>query len=167
MRSIVRAESNDLEQCVSILFDSEIGRNYYPRREMLKAELERGLEQDKLYVMKCTEAALSTGADIQGVIWYQPEGIFHAFPYLHMIAVKRECQGKGIGTELLDFFEHDALVNGRNKMRTKVFLTVADFNGGAEALYLRRGYGKLCEIDGLFRKGVTEKLLMKTVAAKK
>lgn len=48
-------------------------------------------------------------------------------------------------------------------MRAKVFLTVADFNENAEALYLRRGYSKLCEFEGLFRKGVTERLMMKMV----
>lgn len=93
------------------------------------------------------------------------EGIFHSFPYLHMIAVRDDLRGRGIGTELMDFFERDALENGRNKLRTKVFLTVADFNPAAEAMYEHRGYVGLCELPGLFRRRVTEKLMMKTVTA--
>ena len=76
------------------------------------------------------------------------EGIFHSFPYLHMIAVRDDLRGRGIGTELMDFFE-----------------TVADFNPTAEAMYEHRGYVGLCELPGLFRRRVTEKLMMKTVTA--
>lgn len=82
-----------------------------------------------------------------------------------MIAVKKDYRSKGIGTELMNFFEQDVLVSGRSSLRAKVFLTVADFNENAEALYLRRGYNKLCEIESLFRKGVAEKLMMKVVTS--
>ncbi|WP_313582485.1 GNAT family N-acetyltransferase [Lacrimispora sp.] len=30
------------------------------------------------------------------------EGAFHAFHYLHLIAIKEEYRGKGIGKKLLD-----------------------------------------------------------------
>lgn len=167
MTSIVRAEIDDLEQCVDILFESELGRNYYPRRELLEIAVKKGLDEDKIYVKKDPEGGESSGAEVVGVIWYQLEGIFHTFPYLHMIAVKEGHYRKGIGTELMDYFEQDVLFSGQNHLRTKVFLTVADFNEAAENLYLRRGYSKLCEIKGLFRKGVTEKFMMKIVTADK
>lgn len=93
------------------------------------------------------------------------EGMFHSFPYLHMIAVKEDCRGQGIGTELMDFFERDVLENGKNHMRTKIFLTVADFNPGAEALYTQRGYSPICTLKGLFRRQVTEKVMMKIVTS--
>ena len=31
--------------------------------------------------------------------------MFHSYPYLHMIAVRDDMRGKGIGTELMDFLE--------------------------------------------------------------
>ena len=167
MESIVRAEIDDLEQCVDIFFESELGQKYYPRRELLKSELKKSFAKDKIYVKKYLEDGEGSGAEVVGVVWYQLEGMFHAFPYLHMIAVKKGHRDKGIGTELIDFFEQDVLVNGRNHLRAKVFLTVADFNEAAEALYLRRGYSKFGEVENLFRKGVTEKLMMKIVTADK
>lgn len=93
--------------------------------------------------------------------------MFHTFHYLHMIAVKDGCQKQGIGTDLLDFFEADVLKSGTNRIRTKVFLIVGDFNKNAESMYRRRGYIEICKIDNLFRKGVMETLLMKTVIATK
>lgn len=89
MTAIVRAEADDLEQCVDILFESEIGRKYYPHRELLRTEVQKGFVTDKIYVKKCPRGEGSSDADVLGVIWYQLEGMFHAFPYLHMVAVKK------------------------------------------------------------------------------
>ena len=105
--------------------------------------------------------------NILGVIWYQREGMFHSFPYLHMIVVRDEFKRQGIGSKLMDFFEQDVLLNGNNHLRTKVFLTVGDFNPTAEQFYLARGYTELCVLKDLFRRGVAEKLMMKKVSASK
>lgn len=91
------------------------------------------------------------------------EGMFHSFPYLHIVAVKDSLRGRGIGTQLLDAFERDALEHSVTHMRAKVFLTVADYNEEAEALYVHRGYREVGKIPGLYRRHVTEKLMMKTV----
>ena len=84
-----------------------------------------------------------------------------------MIAVKDDFKRRGIGTTLMDHFEHDVLFNGKNRLRTKVFLTVGDFNPGAEKFYLERGYVELSQFKDLFRRGITEKLMMKKVAVSK
>ena len=105
------------------------------------------------------------GNTIQGVIWYQREGLFHTFPYLHMIAVHDDCKHKGVGSILMDYFEQDSLRYGKNKMRTKVFLLVNELNTNAQKFYLNRGYEEVGRLDSLFRKGVTEKLFMKKVTA--
>lgn len=89
--------------------------------------------------------------------------MFHSFPYLHMIAVREDMRGAGLGTGLMDFFEQDVLAKGRNRIRTKAFLTVGSFNSAAEAFYRKRGYVELAAIDGLFRRGISEKLMMKKV----
>lgn len=89
--------------------------------------------------------------------------MFHTFPYLHIIAVDKDYQNKGIGSKLLDFFERQVLIECENQIRTKIFLTVGDFNETAENVYVNRGYAKICEIKGLFRKNITEKLYMKVV----
>ena len=92
--------------------------------------------------------------------------MFHSFPYLHMIAVKNGYRNQGIGDELLRFLEEEVLRRGKNKIRTKIFLTVGDFNQNAEIFYRNRGYIELCRFEDLFRKGIAESLFMKIVSAK-
>lgn len=158
---IVKAQNADLEKCVEIIFESGLGAKYYPTRETLYKQLKTGMrEGDKIYIAKDIDE------DIKGIVCYQQEGMFHVFPYLHMVAVKSNYQHQGIGRKLLDFYEHDALISGYNRLRTKVFLTVGDFNIKAEKIYLDRGYVQVGEIGDLYRKRTTEKIYMKIVTAR-
>lgn len=157
---IIEVKQEDLERCVEVIFETEMGRKYYPTKAALYSEVEKGMLRDKFY------AAKNYNGEIIGVLWYQQEGMFHSFPYLHIIAVKRNYQHQGIGKKLLDFFEREALANGKNHLRTKVFLTVGDFNENAVKIYKARGYIKLCEIEGLFRKNIVENIFMKIVIDK-
>ena len=156
--AIVKARPNNLDECTNLLFSSVLGKKYYPSLELLKNEVEKGISLGEIYLEEIT---------ILGVIWYQREGMFHSFPYLHMIVVRDEFKRQGIGSKLMDFFEQDVLLNGNNHLRTKVFLTVGDFNPTAEQFYLARGYTELCVLKDLFRRGVAEKLMMKKVSASK
>ena len=158
---ILQAKLSDLKECTDIIFFSELGKKYYPRRELLEKEMCQGMERDKVYVYKTED----TECGVLGVVWYQPEGIFRSFPYLHMIAVKNGFEHQGIGRALLDFFEADVLKSGNNHIRTKIFLTVGDFNQRAEEIYRQRGYKEICELPDLFRNKITEKLFMKIVSA--
>ena len=78
------------------------------------------------------------------------------FPYLSILAVKRKHRGRGIGKKLLDKFEDIGFENS-----DIIFLLVSDFNKKAKALYKEIGYKKVGSIPDLFKKGVTESLLMK------
>nr|WP_242840508.1 GNAT family N-acetyltransferase [Hungatella hathewayi] len=42
---------------------------------------------------------------------YIPKGCFHSFPYLHLIAVKEEYRGQGIGRKLIDYLENVVCAN--------------------------------------------------------
>lgn len=46
--AIVRAEEQDLEQCVDIVFSSDLGKHYYPKRELLMAEMLNRLTHDRI-----------------------------------------------------------------------------------------------------------------------
>ena len=166
---ITRVSEMDLEPCVDILFSSALGRTYYPLRDLMREAVLQGIQTDEIYIVKDNSVRGGVGSDLDilGLIWYQREGMFHSFPYLHMIAVKDGCRRQGVGTELMDFFEQDILKNGKNRLRTKAFLTVGDFNSSAEKFYRDRGYVKLAELENLFRRGVTETLMMKSVTAVK
>ncbi len=91
-----------------------------------------------------------------GFIWFTLAGAFHSYPYLHIIAVKEEFRGLGIGRKLLAYFEESVFTDA-----SKVFLVVADFNPEAKRLYERLGYRQVGEIPGLYKAGVTEYLMMK------
>ncbi len=159
--SITEAEEKDLEECAGIIFLSRMGKTYYPKRELIRDAMKQGMKKDNIFVFR--DPGEGNEGEVLGVIWYQMEGMFHSFPYLHMIAVKDRHQGKGIGTALMNFFENDILIHGKNHIQTKAFLTVGDFNQEAERLYAERGYIELFQLKGLFRRNVTEKILMKTV----
>lgn len=165
--SIECAEINDMEECLDILYTQELGMRYYPSRKLLREALIKGCNNSEVFIKKIiTKSGGGFGHKILGIIWYQQEGMFHSFPYLHMIAVRNDCRNQGVGAELLQFLEDDVLKNGKNKIRTKVFLTVGDFNQNAEVFYRNRGYIELYKFEDLFRKGITESLLMKIVTTK-
>lgn len=153
---IIKAKDENVQEYAEVIYLSEIGQKYYPKRELLREKVIEGMAKDSFYV------AVS-GEECIGVLWYQQEGMFHTFPYLHMIVVKEGFQNQGIGSKLMDFFERQILVDGTNHLRTKAFLAVGDFNEKAQFFYLKRGYQEVVQMKGLFRKGITEKIFMKIV----
>lgn len=158
--AIVKAKLDDLDPCVDILFIPEIGQLYFPRRELLRSEMEKSINMDEIFVEKSPQ-----DSKILGVIWYQRDSLFHSFPYLHMIAVRGDCRNQGVGARLMDFFEQDSLCAEKNRIRTKAFLLVNDLNTSAQRFYKNCGYEEVGRFENLFRKGVTEKLLMKKVTS--
>ncbi len=156
--AIRKADRSDLESCVDILFVPELGMLYHPRKEFLRDELADGIDAGEVFVDTAED-----GETIRGVVWYQVKSLFNAFPYLHMIAVHEAFRNQGVGQILLDFFEQDSLRRGANKLRAKVYLLVNASNNGAQEFYLNRGYEEVCRFENLFRKGMTEILLMKSV----
>jgi len=138
-----------LNDCEEALINSELGRKYFANEGSGKKAILEGLEQETLYIALINDICV-------GFVWYLPKGAFHSFPYLHIISVKEEYRSKGIGKKLIDFFEDIVFVNAR-----KIFLVVADFNPDAKRLYEKIGYRKVGKIPSLYRKGITESLMMK------
>ena len=138
-----------LHDCKQALVNSELGRKYFTDEGRAEKAILEGLEQGTLYI------ALVDGA-CTGFIWYLPKGIFHSFPYIHIIAVKEMYRGRGIGKRLLDFAERMAFENA-----DKIFLVVADFNPEAHRFYERAGYRQIGEIPNLYREGISEYLMVK------
>jgi ribosomal protein S18 acetylase RimI-like enzyme len=148
--AISRADESHLRDCVAALENSELGRIYFPSEEKALASLAEGAAREEVFV------ALDGAGECLGFIWFILGGAFHSYPYLHVIAVKREHRGEGVGKELLRFFEEGVFENS-----SKAFLVVADFNPDARRLYERLGWRQVGAIPGLYREGVTEYLMMK------
>ncbi len=149
--TIVKGSAEYLEDCEEALTDSELGKRYFSEGGSAAAQLKDGFGKGEIYV------ALDENRKCVGFIWFIMNGIFHRFPYLHIIAVKRENRGQGIGKQLLKFFEDFCFEED-----PKVFLVVADFNPDAKRLYERIGYVEVGAIPDLYRPEITEHLMMKS-----
>lgn len=149
--SIVQGNEGHVEDCVQALVDSEMARVYYPTRESAEALLKEGIEKQEMYV------AVNEHSGCVGYIWFAPSKMFYKFPYVRQIAVRQEHRGKGIGRKLLAFVEGIAL-----KDWPKLFLTVTDFNSRAKRLYEKLGYKEVGLVEGLFKDGVAEYIMVKS-----
>lgn len=161
--AIVKAEQADLDQCTDILFISGLGKLYYLKKDFLRTQLEKSMYIDEIFVEKEIKNGEASASEVKGVIWYQREGLFHAFHYLHMIGVRSDFRQQGVGNRLMDFYEQDALRNGKSQMCTKAFLLVNDLNTAAQTFYRHRGYEEVGKFENLFRREITERLFMKKI----
>lgn len=157
---IHQLRSSEVEAFAELLMGTELGRNYYPTYEFLMKELDRGMKEDCLYIAYPDESEKEAVA----VLWFKRQGAFHSFPYLHVIAVSEVAQGCGYGKQVMDFFEDEILNDGNKRMlQTKVFLLVNAENKKAINMYESRGYEFVTELESLYRKRMTENLMMKKI----
>lgn len=148
--TIVKGSMDFINDCEEILVNSELGIRYFSEEGSARKALEKGFAKEEIYI------AIDNNHSCKGFIWFILDGIFHSFPYLHIIAVKEENRKCGIGKKLLKFFEDMCFQD-----YTKLFLVVADFNPEAKRLYERIGYIQVGFIPNLYRTGITEHLMMK------
>lgn len=149
--SIVRGNTSYIDACEDALVKSELGNRYFSTAGSARKSLESGFNKDEIYV------AVDSNNKCMGFVWVITNGIFHSFPYIHIIAVKSEYRGQGIGKKLLKFVEDVYF-----KDYSKLFLVVADFNPDAKRLYENIGYTMIGDIPDLYRQGITECLMMKS-----
>ena len=113
--NIIDGERKHITDCTEILQNSELGKAYFSDTQKAMNMLEYALENKELYV------ALNEKDECVGYIYCMPKGVFGSYPYLHIISVKEDCRGNGIGSLLISFFEE-------KYPSDKYFLTVDDFN---------------------------------------
>ncbi|MBU3172743.1 GNAT family N-acetyltransferase [Clostridium estertheticum] len=148
---IVKGSIAYINDCEDTLVNSELGIKYFPKKGSARTSLEEGFAKEEIYI------AMDINQNYKGFIWIIFDGIFHSFPYLHIVAVNQESRNQGIGKNLLKFFEDSCL-----KDYSKIFLVVADFNPDAERLYKKIGYIQVGTIPSLYMEGITEHLMMKS-----
>lgn len=139
-----------LSDCQEALMNSDLGRVYFNDAEKARKAVVEFIDTGKLLV------ALNEDHVCLGFIGYIPNGAFHSFPYLHIIAVKTEYRNLGVGRMMMESFETMIF-----KESSKVFLVVADFNPKAKLFYEKIGYVNVGTIPDLYKAGVTEYLMMK------
>lgn len=149
--TIIKGSIEYINDCEDALVNSELGKRYFSQKGSARKVLQEGFAKGEIYI------ALDASEGCKGFIWFILDGIFHSFPYLHIIAVKQESRNEGIGKKLLKFFEDSCF-----KDYSKLFLVVADFNPDAKILYEKIGYIQVGTIPSLYREGITEHLMMKS-----
>lgn len=149
--TIIKGSIEYINDCEDALVNSELGKRYFSQKGSARKALQEGFAKGEIYI------ALDASEGCKGFIWFILDGIFHSFPYLHIIAVKQESRNEGIGKKLLKFFEDSCF-----KDYSKLFLVVADFNPDAKILYEKIGYIQVGTIPSLYREGITEHLMMKS-----
>ena len=149
--TIIKGSIEYINDCEDALVNSELGKRYFSQKGSARKALQEGFAKGEIYI------AIDACESCKGFIWFILNGIFHSFPYLHIIAVKQESRNEGIGKKLLKFFEDSCF-----KDYSKLFLVVADFNPDAKILYEKIGYIQVGTIPSLYREGITEHLMMKS-----
>ena len=148
--AILKGKMDYIDDCEDALIKSELGLRYFSKEGSARKALEEGFKKQQIYI------AVDFNNNCLGFIWYILGGVFHSFPYLHIIAVKEESRCHGIGKKLLKFFEDTCF-----KEYSKIFLVVADFNPDAKRMYEKIGYIEVGSIPNLYREGITEYIMMK------
>ncbi len=154
-----RAGSEHIGGCAELMKQSGLAEKYYTCDSTLLSALEKGMVEDEFFVL------IDDGA-ILGFVWFRTDGAFHIFPYLHMVVVNEAIRRTGIGRRLVEFYEQQSL-RLKNALRSKSFLVVADFNEGAMQMYRSIGYSEIAPIRDLFRKGISETLMVRTIVRDK
>ncbi|MTI95076.1 MAG: GNAT family N-acetyltransferase [Firmicutes bacterium] len=147
--TIQKAKIEHLSACVDALLNSELGRQYFTQQGATR-ELTSGISKEEVY------AALSEDGNCLGFVWGRLDAAFHIYPYMHLVAVRAEYRGKGVGKQLIEFCENVVFASD-----SKVFLVVADFSLQTKKLYEKLGYTQVGELPDLYSPGVTEYLMMK------
>lgn len=150
MLKYIEGSKQYIDECTEALQESELGRVYFSAKDKARQAIYEGISNNELII------ATDDDNDFLGFLWYIPKGAFHSFPYLHIIAVRKQYRNQGIGKMLLKYFEDTICKNSK-----KVFLVVADFNPEAKRLYEKVGYCEVGRIPNLYKTGICESLMMK------
>lgn len=81
-------------------------------------------------------------------------------PYLELLAIFPEAQGRGIGRAILTWLEEQARPSSSN-----IWALTSEFNLWARAFYRAAGFVEIAPLPGLVANGISEILLRKTLDA--
>lgn len=139
-----------LEEYREVFLDSALFQRYFADDDRLRDSLRTALEQRELFVA-------TVNGEVAGVMEVRFDGFFRAFPYLALLGVKKGWRGKGVGRQMIAFFEEAA----RQLGYTRVSIMVSSFNPRARSLYQSLGYKRIGLLPDAFREGIDENILVK------
>jgi ribosomal protein S18 acetylase RimI-like enzyme len=111
------------------------------------------------------ESALADGADVYvalvdgtvvGFLWFVRRGAFARSGYVRLLGVGSGWQGRGVGTQLMDFAEDTLFAEDKD-----VFVLAFAPNEIAQRFYRHRGYEQVGELTKYSGPGVDELIFRK------
>lgn len=148
--TLVKGDPARLEEYRAIFFDSKLYDAYFAEDDRLTRSLTHSMEQGTLYI------AMSSRDEPIGAMVMSMDGMAD-LPYLHLLGVKKQYRGMGVGRDLIRIFIGTAEANGFPNM----FIMTSHFNARAKKLYQSMGFKPYCLLPDLLKKGVSEWLMMR------
>ena len=142
--------SDDVEACAHIMAENALWQRYGVTIQSAQQRLGQAVaEEETLFV---AELALA----VVGFVWCVSRGAFARSGYIPLIGVAPDMVGHGVGVKLLKAAEAYL-----GQASPDIFLTVSDFNKGAQRFYQRQGYKQVGALPDYVLKGVTELIFWK------
>ncbi len=145
----------DVEACARIMAENPLWQRYGVTLASARKRLNAGLDADaSIFVAEI-------GGEVAGFVWCVVRGAFDRSGYIPLIGVHPGMTGRGVGDALMDAAE-----SFLGQSSPDIFLTVSDFNTGAQRFYQRRGFIQVGELPDYVLEGVTELIYWKRLRRK-
>jgi GNAT superfamily N-acetyltransferase len=144
---IRKAESRDIQEIIEIVLGTipimrEEGSDQWDDTYPLRKDFERDLQNGSLFVFEHNQEVIGSIAvdqiqpkEYKTITWSRNEPAY----VFHRLAVKPGARKLGVASQLIDFAEKYALLNGVKYMRIDTY----SVNQKAQQLFLKKGYKKI------------------------
>jgi len=150
--SVSRIREEEIPACARIMAENSLWQHYDVTYESALARFQNG------YAEQATIFSAHEGEEVCGFCWVAEKGAFNRSAYIMLIGVDPLRQSRGIGKILLEETEKYLATKS-----VDVFLTVSDFNIGAQKFYSGMGYKTVGEIPDYVKPGITEIIMRKVL----
>lgn len=148
--ALVKGKADRIQEYKQVFFDAPLYDAYFKDNAVLEKVLKQAIQAGALYV------AVNEMGKAIGVMHMTMDGL-GGLPYIHLLGVKNEYRGRGIGRALIQIFINVA----ETLCYSNMFIMTSDFNLPAQRLYMSMGFRPMCLLPDLFVQGVSEYLLMR------
>lgn len=148
--NLVKGDSARIAEYCEIFYDSKLYDAYFSQPGVLENWLQQAIDEGTLYI------AMSSKDEPIGAMIMEMAGMC-GLPYIHLLGVKKNCRGMGIGTDLIKIFISVAEAAGAPNM----FIMTSHFNVRAKKLYQSMGFEPQCQLKDVMHKGIHEWLFMR------
>lgn len=148
--NLVKGDPARISEYCEIFYDSKLYDAYFSEPGALEKWLNDALDTGELYI------AMSSQDEPIGAIIMEMKGMT-GLPYIHLLGVKKNYRGMGIGSDLIKIFIGIAEASGAPNM----FIMTSHFNVRAKKLYQSMGFEPQCLLKSVLRRGIDEWLFMR------